>query len=232
LHPCLCVIYINVSSLFWLNWYSYQRRFNKQIITATSYMHDKWMNSSMRIQSHEENTFYLPCIHVFCLIMLIICVVLSLLSEELQQANNHWYMFLVWQVYLKSIGWKSILEKSALCLFCLYVFCIIIPIVAESFLLSSLIELYCPSYERRFNKQTITPTSSLRAKWMYLVCKFNKQTITPTSFLLCPLIELYCHFYFHKQTITAARSFHDKWKNINMHPIEIMTMDPDHYSPI
>jgi hypothetical protein len=48
------------------------------------------------------------------------------------------------------------------------------------------------------------------------------------NFLLCPLIELYCHVHFHKQTLTAAWSLHDKWMNISMCPIEILTMDPNH----
>jgi hypothetical protein len=112
-HPCLCVIYINVSSLLLSN------QCYKQTITTTDYVHDKWMNSKIRVYS---TIFALhPCIlsnyahHLCCTLTAIRWTSTSKQSlMHVLGVTSGCFFTCIGFGYLKSIGWKFILEKSGL----------------------------------------------------------------------------------------------------------------------
>jgi hypothetical protein len=57
-------------------------------------------------------------------------------------------------------------------------------------------------------------------------------SVVATGFLICSLILLCCPFYksrFSKQTTIATSSLHAKWIYFNVHPVDMVTMDPDHF---
>jgi hypothetical protein len=56
--------------------------------------------------------------------------------------------------------------------------------------------------------------------------------VVATGFLICSLILLCCPFYesrFSKQTTIATSSLHARWIYFNVHPVDMVTMDPDHF---
>jgi hypothetical protein len=122
---------------------SFHQCLNKQTTTTADYVHDKCINPKIRVYS---TVFALhPCIlsnyaHHFC------CTLTTVRGSLTSKQSLLRVLGVTGGCFFICAQWRLWKEWTV----------IILHIVAESLLLSLWINLYCPSYGGRFNKQSIT----------------------------------------------------------------------------